>query len=366
MTVVLKRTMKREVQKASVELSLDAAVGVRLNKKERDEDWIVKENEGEQEDEEVEEGDKKESKKNKKYLSNDEKMENESEEEDDDDGSESSVLDEDSANEEENQTEENEVVLTEAEYSEIESDYEGEVQKNTTRTSKTKKTKKNVNQQENNEMAFFDELEKRWIQIHVAVPTLAEHSILMPDIIQNAAKNTIIREIHGLSRSFVEKDDQSPSQLRVTTEGANLHAAWMFSDCILDMNRIRTNDVYLTLETYGVEAARLLLIMELTQVFDAYGIPVDKRHLSLIADYMMVNGSYRALNRIGMLQAPSAFQRMSFETSVKFLTNAALGTDSDYLHSPSAAICLGELPKIGTGIVSLYPRIDHAFQSANK
>ena len=39
--------------------------------------------------------------------------------------------------------------------------------------------------------------------------------------------------------------------------------------------------------TYGVEAARGLIIDQLKQVFDVYGITVDFHHLSLIADYMV-------------------------------------------------------------------------------
>ena len=39
--------------------------------------------------------------------------------------------------------------------------------------------------------------------------------------------------------------------------------------------------------TYGVEAARALIIDQLKQVFDVYAIKVDYHHLSLIADYMV-------------------------------------------------------------------------------
>lgn len=36
-----------------------------------------------------------------------------------------------------------------------------------------------------------------------------------------------------------------------------------------------------------MEAARKLIARELKNVFDAYGIAVDMRHLGLIADYMV-------------------------------------------------------------------------------
>lgn len=39
-------------------------------------------------------------------------------------------------------------------------------------------------------------------------------------------------------------------------------------------------------EVYGIEAGRRTIINELNSVFDVYGIKIDPRHLSLIADFM--------------------------------------------------------------------------------
>lgn len=41
------------------------------------------------------------------------------------------------------------------------------------------------------------------------------------------------------------------------------------------------------MEKYGIEAARDSIIRELRAVFSVYGIAVNHRHLSLIADYMV-------------------------------------------------------------------------------
>ena len=52
------------------------------------------------------------------------------------------------------------------------------------------------------------------------------------------------------------------------------------------MHRLTTNDVAAVLRFLGVEAARAALLTEVQAVFGAYGIAVDSRHLSLIADFM--------------------------------------------------------------------------------
>jgi DNA-directed RNA polymerase I subunit RPA1 len=55
-------------------------------------------------------------------------------------------------------------------------------------------------------------------------------------------------------------------------------------------------------------------------VFGVYGIGVDTRHLSLIADFMTFSGDYRACNRMGISSSTSPFLKMSFETATNFLT----------------------------------------------
>ena len=39
--------------------------------------------------------------------------------------------------------------------------------------------------------------------------------------------------------------------------------------------------------TYGVEMARAAILQEVGGVFGAYNIQVDRRHVELIADYMV-------------------------------------------------------------------------------
>ena len=84
-----------------------------------------------------------------------------------------------------------------------------------------------------------------------------------------------------------------------------------------------------------------------------YGIQVDYRHLSLIADYMTFDGSYKPFNRYGMEANSSPFQQMSFETTTKFLKTATIQGDTDDLQSPSACLVAGRVVHGGTGCVTL-------------
>jgi hypothetical protein len=56
---------------------------------------------------------------------------------------------------------------------------------------------------------------------------------------------------------------------------------------MLEDDDIYSNDIYAILKTYGVEMARAAILKEMGGVFGAYNIQVDRRHLELIADYMV-------------------------------------------------------------------------------
>jgi DNA-directed RNA polymerase I subunit RPA1 len=99
-----------------------------------------------------------------------------------------------------------------------------------------------------------------------------------------------VHQAPGITRCFEaapEPGSKPGDPTFCMTEGVNLAGAWSFAHGIIDMNSIYTNDVAAVLRTYGVEAARSVLIKEIQGVFGVYGIGVDRRHLSLIADYMV-------------------------------------------------------------------------------
>lgn len=78
---------------------------------------------------------------------------------------------------------------------------------------------------------------------------------------------------------------QEGSPCKVQTEGVNFPGAWTHAD-LVDATAIESNDIAAVFDVLGVEAARATLVRECGAVFGAYGIAVDPRHLSLIADSM--------------------------------------------------------------------------------
>jgi DNA-directed RNA polymerase I subunit RPA1 len=180
--------------------------------------------------------------------------------------------------------------------------------------------------------------------------------IRIAGLVREAAQEVKLASVHRITRCFTEETDvRGIKTFAVATEGSNLHAVLELGDGLLDFDRVMTNDMFGILNCYGVEAMRSALIAEFQKIFGAYGIPVNFRHLALIADYMTARGAYRGFNRAAMVDVPSTFQQMSFETSVTFLSSAVLSGRSDIVScSPSTAIAIGETYTGGTGAFDLH------------
>lgn len=164
-------------------------------------------------------------------------------------------------------------------------------------------------------------------------------------VVVEAATLMKLSEIPSISRCFISEENDEI----VVTEGSNLNAMFTSGEGLIDFDRMMTNDMFEILNTYGVEAMRAALVDEVHKIFDSYGIPVDIRHLQLIADYMTADGGYRGFNRRDMLDVESPFQRMTFETAVKFLTQDVIDGTVESLKHPSGALALCHLPEGGTG-----------------
>jgi DNA-directed RNA polymerase I subunit RPA1 len=186
---------------------------------------------------------------------------------------------------------------------------------------------------------------------------LTAPNLLVLELCEKVAAETIVRSVPGIDKTYVvgklpEDDPTGKDPLRIQTDGVNFAAAWA-NDDLIDCQKLTTNDVYAMLQTFGVEAARQTLVQEVRNVFGVYGIAVDARHLTLIADFMMQQGNYRPCSRAGIETSTSPFLKMSYETAAAFLVDATMKGSEDTLESPSSRIVMGRVPDLGTGSFGL-------------
>eukprot|EP00887_Chlorella_sp_A99_P007931 scaffold12.g7931.t1 len=218
-------------------------------------------------------------------------------------------------------------------------------------------------------------------ELAITVP-LDHPKLLVRELAEAAAAATLVRGVPGVARSYTL--DPGPDGRQVLqTDGINFRGVWECQD-LVDCDNIVTNNPAAMLQALGVEAARATIVKEASRflpssalsssagarrgrfgsavmaVFGAYGIGVDPRHLSLIADFMTHLGGYRACNRLGIEACASPFLKISFETAATFLVSATLHGDVDGLTSPAARIVLGQPVGVGTGAVELVQRVGRA------
>lgn len=190
----------------------------------------------------------------------------------------------------------------------------------------------------------------------VTVP-LDAPKLLMRELAERVAAGTTMRGLSGISKCYVLDASKNGGVQVVQTDGINIHGLWESAD-LIDVDRLMTNSPAAMLDVLGVEAARATVVKEVSSVFGAYGIAVDPRHLSLIADHMTHMGGYRACNRIGIEASTSPFLKISFETAASFLVSATLHGEVDPLTSPASRIVLGKPVGVGTGSLDLIQSLE--------
>ncbi|KAI4292943.1 DNA-directed RNA polymerase I subunit RPA1, partial [Pancytospora philotis] len=146
-------------------------------------------------------------------------------------------------------------------------------------------------------------------------------NILLMPIIESISKKIVVRHVGGIERA-------SASEGSLLLEGSNFSSlVGEFGDVdmleAVDITRSYSNDIYAVLQTFGVEAARTVIVKEITNVFDVYGISIDIRHLLLVADYMTRLGRFSPFNRTSLTMNDSFLQKMSFESCFTNLKNSA-------------------------------------------
>jgi len=196
----------------------------------------------------------------------------------------------------------------------------------------------------------FDEDSHRFT-FSLSVPA-DKAKLLLVSMIERMAEKFVIREVSGIVKAAVLKADQKNPTTRVQTAGINFAHIHRLSKFV-DVDSISTNDVQAVYKTYGIEAAREALRGEISAVFQAYGITVNPRHLTLVADYMTHTGEIRAMTRNGISTSASPFLKMSFESTTRFLASTASRGDYENMNGPSAAIVLGLAPRVGSGLCDI-------------
>lgn len=111
---------------------------------------------------------------------------------------------------------------------------------------------------------------------------------------------------------------------------------------LVDFRNTKTNNIFEVYDVLGIDAARNLIIEQVKYLINIYGIQVDYRHLTILADTMTHNGKLLGLNWYGIAKMKnSPFMLASFEKTGEILFDAAFFGAKDYLRGATEKIILG-------------------------
>lgn len=167
--------------------------------------------------------------------------------------------------------------------------------------------------------------------------------------VKERVKEVFVGGVKGLHQVVpVKREDEYV----ILTGGSNLKEVFKFE--FVDQTRTISNDIFEIEKYFGVEAARELIVCEVRNVLEDQGIPVDVRHILLIADAMTMSGHVLGVNRYGIVkEKPSVLARASFETPIKHLISAGLTGEVDTLNSVIENVMLNQPVPVGTGLPGL-------------
>lgn len=119
----------------------------------------------------------------------------------------------------------------------------------------------------------------------------------------------------------------------------------------------KTNHIAEIFEVLGIEATRAAIQHEVRSTVDAYGISIDPRHLTLLADLMTCKGEVLGISRFGITKMKDSVMMLaSFEKTTDHLFEAALKGKTDQINGVSDSIIMGAPMRVGTGMFRLFGR----------
>jgi len=114
-----------------------------------------------------------------------------------------------------------------------------------------------------------------------------------------------------------------------------------------DETKLRINQIRLTANTFGIEAARMVLQEQISEVLKDAGT-VDQRHILLLVDNMTYLGYVTGNTRQTMTKSKNGFiEKACFESPDTFFTQAATTGQTDDLKGVSACVAVGKRFQMG-------------------
>jgi DNA-directed RNA polymerase II subunit RPB1 len=196
------------------------------------------------------------------------------------------------------------------------------------------------------------------------------------NIMDDLLNNVVIKGIENIYNLIItehcKKIYQSKSgkcvpveQFIIESDGVNLYK--LFNSKYVNYIDTISNDIIEIYECLGIEAARNILMNEITSVCDDAGEYINSRHIELLVDTMTNKGMLTPINRQGINRGDiGPLAKSSFEDTTDQFIKAGIYGEKDNLKGVSSNIMMGQTIKAGTGFTELLLDEDKIIHELNE
>ena len=185
---------------------------------------------------------------------------------------------------------------------------------------------------------------------------------IFKNIQEDILSNVVIKGIKNITNIVMSEQDyhaftggeiNKEKTWILETDGVNLLD--VFNSMYVDFIHTYSNDIIEVYGCLGIEAARELLIEQITEVIEFEGSYINDRHIELLCDIMTNKGILTAINRQGINRGDiGPLAKCSFEDTTDQLIKAGIFGEKDKLNGVSSNIMMGQIIKAGTGMCDIY------------
>ena len=182
---------------------------------------------------------------------------------------------------------------------------------------------------------------------------------IFKNINSDIMNNVCIKGIENITDIIISNDSVTYSngdtinKNILITDGTNMID--IINNDIVDYTQCKSNDIIEMYNMFGIEAAREILIEEVSSVVDDAGEYINPRHVEILCDIMTSKGELVSINRQGINRGDiGPLAKCSFEDTTDQLIKSSIFSECDSLNGVSSNIMLGQRIKIGTGFSEIY------------
>ena len=177
----------------------------------------------------------------------------------------------------------------------------------------------------------------------------------------NLLNNVIIKGVPNISNivlseipkyNYINNEIDQSKEWILETDGTNLLE--ILNNKYVNYTKTISNDIIEVFNELGIEAARKMLIEEITSVIEEGAGYINSRHVELLADTITSTGKLMPINRQVINRGDiGPLAKCSFEDTTDQLIKAGIFGETDKLTGVSSNIMMGQLIKSGTNYSSL-------------